>query len=104
SPPSAGRSFSSGSRRDFLRAAAVGGAAVALPGVLSSCKVGDTTATGNPAGAGPVVTIDFSTGDTAFLKFLSVYKQVQLDLYTRVVAGFASSDLTTTEKSVIADI
>lgn len=102
SPPAAGR-FAFGSRRDFLRAAAVGGAAVAIPSLLTGCKVGETTL-GTAGPTGPLLVIDFATGDTAFLKFLSVYKQVQADLFTRMVAGLPTSDLTTTEKAVVTEI
>jgi hypothetical protein len=103
SPPAAGGSFARGSRRDFLRAAAVGGAAVAIPSFLASCKLGETTY-GTSGGNGPLLTIDFATGDAAFLKFLSAYKQVQADLYVRAVATLSSSDLTAAERSLFTEI
>jgi hypothetical protein len=93
-----------GSRRDFLRAAAVGGAVVAIPSIFGACKVGETLNGTNPTTSGPLLTIDFATGDTAFLKFLSVYKQVQADFYTNIVANFATSDLTTTQQALVTDI
>lgn len=103
SPSSAGTVFSPGSRRDFLKAAAVGGAAVALPSLLTSCKVGETTL-GTSGPTGPALIIDFSTGDTAYLKFLSVFKQVQADLYVKAVAGFSTSDFSATQQALITDI
>src|SRR2546423_7669005 len=103
SPPVAGGRFASASRRDFLRTAAVGGAALAIPSLLTGCKVGETTL--GPAGpTGPLLTIDFATGDTAYLKFLSVYKQVQADLYTKMVATLSTSDLTTAEQALVTEI
>jgi len=103
SPPSAGTLFSSGSRRDFLKAAAAGSAAVAIPAMLSSCKLGDTTL-GSTGPTGPTLTIDFSQGDTAYLEYLYCHKQVQADFYAKTVAAFTGSDLTTTEQSVISEI
>jgi hypothetical protein len=104
SPPVARARFAFGSRRDFLRTAAVGGAALAIPSLLTGCKIGETTLGSSAGPTGPLLTIDFATGDTAFIKFLSVYKQVQADLYARMVAGLATSDLTTTEQAVVTEI
>src|SRR5947207_6950508 len=103
SPPVARGRFAFGSRRDFLRTAAVGGAAIAIPSLLTGCKVGETTL-GSNGPTGPLLTIDFATGDTAYIKFLSVYKQVQADLYIRMVAVLATSDLTTTEQALVTEI
>lgn len=103
SPPSAGSLFSPGSRRDFLRAAAVGGAAVAIPSFLTSCKVGETSL-GTTGPAGPLLTIDFATGDTAYLKFLSIFKQVQADLYVKTLATFSTSDFSATQQALFTEI
>lgn len=103
-PPPAGRSFSFGSRRDFLRMAAASSVATAIPSVLTGCNIGETTLGGTATPTGPLLAIDFSTGDTAFLKFLSVYKQVQADLYTRIVAAFSTSDLTAAEQALVTEI
>ncbi|MDQ6717815.1 MAG: ferritin-like domain-containing protein [Gemmatimonadota bacterium] len=103
SPSSAGPLFSPGSRRDFLKAAALGGAAVAIPSLLTGCKVGETSlGTTGPTSA--LLTIDFSTGDTAYLKFLSVFKQVQADLYVKTAATFSTSDFSVTQQALITDI
>ncbi|MBA3645954.1 MAG: ferritin-like domain-containing protein [Gemmatimonadaceae bacterium] len=105
SPSLAGKFFSSGNRRDFLKTAAAGSAAVAIPALLSSCKVGDTViGTGNSGPTGPLLIIDFAKGDTAYLQFLYCHKQVQADFYARTVAAFTGSDLTATEQVVITDI
>lgn len=103
SPSSAGKFFSSGSRRDFLKAAAAGSAAVAIPVVVSSCNLGDTI-NGIPAPSGPPLVLDFSKGDAAYLQFVYVYKQVLADLYARTVAAFTGSDLTATEQLVFTDL
>ena len=102
SPPSSGKMF--GSRRDFLRAAAVGGAAVAIPSIFAACKVGETLNGTAPGTTGPLLTIDFATGDTAYLRFLSVYKQVQADFYTNIVTAFSTSDLTTAQQALVTEI
>ena len=103
SPPVAGGKIAFGSRRDFLRAAAVGGAAVAIPSLLTGCKIGETSL-GTAGPTGPLLTIDFSSGDTAYLKFLSVYKQIQADLYVRMVAGLSTSDFTVAEQALVTEI
>jgi hypothetical protein len=103
SPPSAGKFFAFGSRRDFLKTAAAGTAAAAIPVVFSSCKIGDTL-NGVPGPSGTPLVLDFSRGDVAYLQFVYVYKQVQADLYARAVAAFTGSDLTTTEQSVFTDV
>lgn len=103
SPSSAGKFFAPASRRVFLKAAAAGGAAVAIPGFLSSCKVGETSL-GTAGPTGPLLTLDFSKGDPAYLQFVYAYKQVQTDLYVRAVAAFAGSDLTATEQAAMTEI
>jgi len=101
--PSSGSFIPSGNRRDFLKAAAAGSAVLAIPTLLSSCKVGETTL-GTTGPTGPLLTIDFSKGDTAYLQFVYCHKQVQADFYTRLVAAFSGSDLTTTEQAIITEI
>jgi hypothetical protein len=104
SPPSPGRNFSSASRRDFLRAAAATGAAATLPSLLSGCQLGDTTFGSTSTPTGTPLVIDFAGGDIAFLKFVSIYKQVQAEVYTKTVAAFTTSDLTTAQQAMVSEI
>jgi len=93
----------SGSRRDFLRLAAAGGAAVAIPSLVAGCKLNDVIRTSD-AGTGPMLTFDFAKGDIAFLQFFSVYKQLHADLYKQIAATAASSDLNSTEQALIPQV
>jgi rubrerythrin len=90
-----------GTRRDFLRLIAVGGALAFLPGFVSACASDDVT--GLPASGEPFV-IDFSTGDPAILQLAFVLEQLEADFYGRVVAAFAQSNFTTTEQALLSDI
>ena len=104
SPARAGKSYGAGTRRDFLKVAAAGGVAVALPSVLGSCKLSDTTAATTPAGTGAALTFDFAQGEVTFLRFLYCFKLLQVDLYTQTVAKLSSSNLTTAEQALVTTI
>lgn len=89
-------------RRDFLKVIGVGGVLVMLPSALAACS-NDTT-TGPGPGTGRTLTIDFANGDFAVLQFAYALEQLEADFYTRVVAAFGSSSLSSGEQSVLADI
>ena len=98
-------------RRDFMRLMGIGGAIVLAPSILASCsdnfnvplQPGGAGGIGG-AGTGNTVTIDFSKGDTAVLQFAYALEQLEADFYTKVVAGFSSSGLSSAEQTVFADI
>ena len=87
-------------RRDFLRLMGVGGAAIFLPSVLTSCSDDDDNdgfgdgPIGPPNSGAPVV-VDFAKGDIAIIQFAYALEQLEADFYTRVVAnmsGFPAAD------------
>jgi hypothetical protein len=88
-------------RRVFLKLMAVGGSAVFLPSILSSCdSLSNTVAPGSGTG----ITIDFSNGDVAVLQFAYALEQLEADFYTRVVASFSGSNLSVAEQTMLNDI
>lgn len=89
-------------RRDFLKVIGVGGVLVMLPSALASCSSDNTTGPG--PGTGNTLTIDFANGDFAVLQFAFALEQLEADFYTRVVAAFGSSSLSSGEQAVLADI
>jgi hypothetical protein len=93
------------SRRAFLKHVGVGGAVAALPGFVAACGSDDATAPVDaaPASGGPLL-IDFAAGDPAFLQFAYVLEQIEAEFYTRVVAAFGGSNVTTAEQAVLTEI
>lgn len=89
-------------RRDFLKVIGVGGVLVMLPTALAAC--GTDNSTGPRPGTGNTLTIDFANGDFAVLQFAFALEQLEADFYTRVVAGFSGSNLSSTEQAVLGDI
>lgn len=87
-------------RRDFIRLMGVGGAAIFLPSVLTSCSDDDDNdgIDGGPIGppnSGAPLVIDFAKGDTAVFQFAYALEQLEADFYTKVVAsmgGFPAAD------------
>ncbi|MEO8881793.1 MAG: ferritin-like domain-containing protein [Gemmatimonadaceae bacterium] len=89
-------------RRDFLKVIGVGGVMVMLPTALAAC--GSDSTTGPKPGSGNTLTIDFANGDFAVLQFAYALEQLEADFYTRVVAGFGGSNLSSGEQGVLGDI
>lgn len=74
----------SSGRRDFLRMAALGGAGLAIPGLLAACDSGySTTGVGTPTTS---AMIDFSN-DIGVLNYAYALEQLEADFYTKVVAS-----------------
>lgn len=92
------------SRREFLRLLGIGGALVLLPPLFSACEDSSNTGGLMGPGTGSSVTIDFAKGDVAVLQFAYVLEQLEADFYSKVVASFANTTLTDTEKLVLTDI
>jgi hypothetical protein len=91
-------------RRDFLRAIAVGGAVVLTGNLLAGCEDSSNIGGLTGPGSGATLTIDFSKGDPALFQYLFVLEQLEADYYSRVVANFSSSDFTSADKLVLSDI
>lgn len=90
-------------RRDFLKVLGLGGALVLLPSVITACS-DDNTMTGPRPGSGNTLTIDFANGDIAVLQFAYALEQLEADYYTRVVAAFGSSNLSSAEQTLLGDV
>ena len=73
-----------------------------LPTALAACS--DNSTTGPRPGSGNALTIDFANGDFAVLQFAYALEQLEADFYTRVVAAFNGSNLSSDEQAVLADI
>lgn len=95
-------------RRDFIRLMGVGGAAIFLPSVLTSCSDDDDNDDNfgdgpiGPPNSGAPLVIDFAKGDTAVIQFAYALEQLEADFYTRVVAnmsGFPAAD-----QAVLGDV
>lgn len=87
------------SRREFVRAMAIGGTAVFLPSVFAACDdEDDITAPGVSA-----ATLDLS-GNRGILNYLYAVEQVQASFYVRVVQESRSAGFNAIERRLIADI
>ena len=91
------------SRRAFLRVLGLGGTIALLP--AAACDSESTTEPGNgiPASGNPIV-IDFSQGDVAVVQLASVLEQIEAEFYSRLVAGFATSNIAAGEQAVLTEI
>jgi hypothetical protein len=96
--------FQPGSRRDFLKAAALGGAVVALPSLLTSCKLGEGVNSTAGGGLGSPLVFDFAHGDSTIIQFLYCFKQLQADMYAQVAAKFTAGGYTTAEQALYTDL
>ena len=90
-------------RRDFLKVIGVGGVLVMLPTALAACG-NDNNISGPRPGSGNTLTIDFANGDFAVLQFAYALEQLEADFYTRAVAAFGGSNLSSGEQTVLGDI
>jgi hypothetical protein len=90
-------------RRDFLKVIGVGGVLVMLPTALAACG-NDNNISGPKPGSGNTLTIDFANGDFAVLQFAYALEQLEADFYTRAVAAFGGSNLSSGEQTVLGDI
>ncbi len=89
-------------RRDFLRAAAVGGTAVFLPSLFTGCNNNDM-AVDPVAEPARELTIDIGT-DTGVLNYAYALEQLEAAFYSQVVLSFSGSGLTAAEQGIITDI
>lgn len=99
------------SRRGFVRMLGAGGAAVALPGVLTSCADGFTEAGpdgggGGGGGVSPVTGVSFDLRtDAGFLRLVQVLEEVEAFFYTAVVANSNfNSFFPTEERELFVDL
>jgi len=93
------------SRREFLRVLGLAGTIALLPAMAAACDSNSTTEPGNGIpGSGNPVLIDFAQGDVAIVQLASVVEQIEADFYSRVVAGFETSNIAASEQAVLTDI
>jgi hypothetical protein len=93
------------SRRKFLRVLGLGGTIALLPTIAAACDSNSSTEPGNGIpGSGNPVLIDFALGDVAIVQLASVVEQIEADFYSRVVAGFETSNIAASEQTVLTDI
>ena len=104
--PDAGMLGHARTRRDILKLMAMGGALVLLPSAIACSDEDDLVGpgTGQTAGSGNALTIDFSKGDIAVLQFAYALEQLEADFYTRVVNAFGSASFTAAERTILQDI
>jgi rubrerythrin len=94
-----------GSRREFLRVIGLGATVALLPGLAAACGSDSATGPSNDVpGSGRPLLIDFAAGDAAILQLASVMEQIEADFYSRVVAAFATSNITAAEQTVLTEI
>lgn len=89
-------------RREFLRAAGLGGTALLLPAMLTAC--GDN----NPVAPPPIepnnqVTLNLNT-DAGVLNLAYALEQLEATFYSQVVARFSGSGLSAAEQAMLTDI
>jgi hypothetical protein len=91
------------SRREFVRALALGGTIALLPGV-AGCDDDPTGPNSGIPGSGNPVLIDFASGDVAVVQLLSVLEQIEVDFFSRVVAAFPTSNIAAGDQAVLTEI
>ncbi len=88
-------------RRDFLRVAACGGAAVFLPALFSGCD--DNGSVLDPTAPTNELTIDIGQ-DTGVLNYAYALEQLEAAFYSQVVLSFSGSGLSLGEQAILTDI
>lgn len=91
------------SRRSFLRAMALGGAALAMPGLVAACgKDGDG---GLPVGPGNGADIDFDLAtDAGLLRFAYAAEQLRADYYLHIVPFLDDGAYNDEEQWLLTDV
>ena len=89
------------SRRDFLRAMAVGGSALLLPGVFLACGEEEDGITGTPGVRS--ATLDLS-GDVGILNYLYALEQLEAAFYVRVIQESGAAGFNAIERRMLQDI
>lgn len=92
------------SRRSFLRLVGLGGSLALLPPFVACGSDSATGATDGIPGSGSPLIIDFAQGDTALLQYVLVLEHLQVEFYSRVVAAFGTSNITTGEQAILTEI
>ena len=93
------------SRREFLRLVGLGGTIALVPGVVAACGSDSVTGPSNEVpGSGEPVLIDFAQGDVAIVQLASVLEQIEAEFYSRVVAGFGTSNIASGEQTLFTEI
>lgn len=92
--------WEAGTRREFLRIAALGGSAVLLPGMLAACGDDDGGTPMEPPVEG--VTLDLSS-DSGVLNYAYALEQLEAAFYTQVAQAFYPG-ITAAEQQVLTDI
>lgn len=90
------------SRRSFLRALALGGAVVLVPGLATACKKDGDGPTG--PGQGADIDIDFARGDVALLQFAYAFEQLNADYYLHIVPFLDDGAYTDDEQRLLTDV
>jgi rubrerythrin len=93
--------LSAQSRRSFLRAMAVGGSAVLLPGVFAACGDDDDGTTGVPGVK--TATLDLA-GDTGVLNYVFALEQLEAAFYVRVIQESGVAGFNAIERRLLQDI
>lgn len=90
-------------RRDFLRAAALGGTAIFLPALFAGCGSNSDVGLGPTTPVTSELTIDIGT-DAGVLNFAYALEQLEAAYYSQVVTTFSTSGLSAAEQAILTDI
>lgn len=90
------------SRRDFLRALALGGALLTVPAFATACKKDKNGPLG--PGEGADIDIDFAAGDVGLLQFAYAAEQLRADFYHHIVPFLDDGAYNDDEQFILTDI